>query len=167
MNELYAKYSKRLYIFACGYFKSEEDSRDLVQEVFIRLWNSREKLKEESNLEAFLFTITKNMIISGFRKKISEKEYLEQLRLLVVKNNSDTEEQVDYKLLEEKVKKLIHSLPDQRQRIYLLSKEEGYSNKAIADELQISVKTVEDHLTKARKFLKDHLKEYGFLSLFF
>ncbi|MGV8095806.1 MAG: RNA polymerase sigma factor [Mangrovibacterium sp.] len=166
LNELYAMYSKRLYGFAFGYFKSEEDSRDIVQEVFIKLWNSREELKEDSHLEAFLFTVAKNTIISSFRKKISEKEYLEQLRFLVVKNNSDTEKQVDYKLLEEKVQELIHSLPEQRQRVYLLSKEEGYSNKSIAEELHISVKTVEDHITKARKFLKKHLKEYGFLSMF-
>jgi len=167
INALYARYSSRLYRFAFGYLKSEEDARDIVQEVFVRLWCKREALKEETNLEAFLFTVAKNTIISVFRKKISEKEYLEQLRFLVVRNSSDTEKQVDYALLNEKVRELIHTLPEQRQRIYLLSKEKGYSNKTIANELQISLKTVEDHLTKARKYLKGNLKGYGFLILFF
>lgn len=167
INELYGQYSSRLYRFAIGYLKSEEDARDVIQEVFIRLWSNREKLKEETNLEAFLFAVAKNTVISVFRKKISEKEYLEQLRFRVVKNSSDTEKQVDYALLNEKVQQLIHSLPEQRRRIYLLSKEKDYSNKSIAEELHISLKTVEDHLTKARKYLKEHLKGYGFFILFF
>lgn len=167
INELYVRYSSRLYRFAFGYLKSEEDARDVIQEVFIRLWSNRGKINEETNLEAFLFAVAKNTIISAFRKKISEKEYLEQLRFLVVKNSSDTEKQVDYTLLNEKVQQLIHSLPEQRQRIYLLSRGKGYSNKSIAEELHISLKTVEDHLTKARKYLKENLKEYGLLNMFF
>ncbi len=159
LNELYEQYSKRLYGFAIGYLKLQEDSQDVVQEVFIRLWSSREELKDNTTPDALLFTIAKNLIISIFRKKTSEKQYLEQLRHFVVKNNSDTEKQVDYTILNERVQALIRSLPEQRQRVYLLSKEKGYSNKSIAEELNISVKTVEDHITKARKFLKDHLKE--------
>lgn len=167
INELYAQYGGRLYRFAFGYLKSDEDARDVVQEVFIRLWNSREALKEKNNPEAFLFNIARNTIISAFRKKMSEKEYLEYLRFRVVKNSADTEKQVDYTLLAEKVRRLIGELPEQRQRIYLLSKEKGLSNKAIAEELQISVKTVEDHMTKALRFLKENLKEYGFLTILF
>lgn len=167
INELYAQYSNRLYRFAFGYLKSEEDTLDLVQEVFIRLWNSRSTLKDDTNLEAFLFTVARNAVISTFRKKVSEKEYLEHLRSVVVKNSSDTEKQVDYTLLSEQVRQLVNKLPEQRRRIFLLSKEVGYSNKDIAEELKISVKTVEDHITKARKFLKENLKEYGLLAVLF
>ena len=167
INELYQLYSNRLYRFAFGYLKSDEDTRDIIQEVFIRLWSRRKELDDQTNLEAILFTIAKNVIITTFRKKITEKEYLEHLKFLVVKNNSDTEEQVDFNLLSEKVKHLVNQLPKQRKRIFILSKEKGYTNKAIAEELKISVKTVEDHMTKARKFLKENLKEYGFLAILF
>ena len=167
INELYEKYSPRLYHFVLRYLKSEEDTRDIIQEVFIRLWNKREELKKGTNIEAFLFTVAKNVTISEFRKKITGKEYIEYLRSLVVKNNSDTELQVDYSLLSEQMEKLIGELPEQRRRIYLLSKDKGYSNKAIAKELQISVKTVEDHITKARRHLKENLKEYGLLAILF
>ncbi|HKJ40715.1 MAG TPA: RNA polymerase sigma-70 factor [Sunxiuqinia sp.] len=167
LNKLYTEYSERLYRFAFGYLKSEADTLDVIQEVFIRLWDKRESLKEEMSLEAFLFTIAKNTIISTFRKKISEREYLEYLKQRAVKNSSDTAEQVDYKLLSEEVQKLVSQLPQQRQRIYILSKEKGYTNKAIAEELEISIKTVEDHMTKARRFLKENLKEYGFLAILF
>ena len=84
VNELYAKYSDRIYRFAFGYLKSEEDTLDLIQDVFIRFWNSRKNLKGDTNLEAFLFTIARNSVISTFRKKIVEKEYLEHLRHFTV-----------------------------------------------------------------------------------
>ena len=167
INELYDQYSSRLYRFAFGYLKSEADTLDVIQEVFMRLWNSRTTLKEDTNIEAFLFTITKNTIISAFRKNITEKEYLEHLKYSVVKNSSETEKQVDYNLLSERVEQLVSNLPEQRRQIFLLSKEVGYSNKDIAEKLHISVKTVEDHITKARKFLKENLKEYGFLATLF
>lgn len=166
-NQLYTEYSGRLYRFIYGYMKSDEDARDMIQEVFIKLWNSRMNMKIDTNIEALLFTITKNVIISTFRKKINEKKYLEHLKHVVVKNHLNTEQQVDYALLSEKVGKLIEGLPKQRQKIYCLSKNKGYTNKAIAKELQISIKTVEDHMTKARKFLKENLKEYGFLAILF
>jgi len=167
INELYELYSSRLYRFVFGYLKTEADTLDIIQEVFIRLWSSRSQLKDDTNLEAFLFTVARNTIISAFRKKITEKEYLEDLKLLAIQNSSDTESQVEYNLLSEKVKKLVTQLPNQRKRIFILSKEKGYTNQAIANELQISIKTVEDHMTKARKFLKENLKEYGLLAVLF
>lgn len=167
INQLYARYSERLYRFAIGYLKSEAETLDVVQEVFIRLWDKRATIKAETNIESYLFTIAKNTIISTFRKKASEKEYLEYLKVKVVKNSSDTSEQVDYNFLSEQVQELIAQLPKQRQRIYILSKEKGFTNRAIADELKISIKTVEDHITKARRFLKENLKEYGILAILF
>ncbi len=167
VNELYEMYSKKLYHFAFGYLKSEPDALDIVQEVFISLWNNRKKLSKDSNLNAYLFSIAKNTVISVFRKKISEKQYLEELKDKVVTNGVDTESKVNYDILSEKIKELVDQLPPQRKKIYILSKEEGYSNKAVAEELGISVKTVEDHLSKATKFLRKNLSEYGFIALLF
>ncbi|RIJ48180.1 RNA polymerase sigma-70 factor [Maribellus luteus] len=167
VNELYEKYSAKLYHFAFGYLKSEPDALDIVQEVFVNLWENRKKLNKDSNLNAYLFTIAKNTIISVFRKKLSEKQYLEDLKNKVVVNAIDTESRVNYDLLTEKITHLVDQLPPQRKKVYVLSKEKGFSNQAVADELGISVKTVEDHITKARKFLKDNLSEYGLFALLF
>ncbi len=167
INDLYEEYSPRLYSFAMAYLKSESEVLDIVQEVFVNLWINRNKLKKDSNLEAYLFTVAKNTVISIFRKKISEKKYLETLKSKIVTNSIDTESQINYNLLSEEVKKLVDQLPSQRKRIFKLSKEKGYTNKMIAEELNISVKTVEDHITKARKFLKENLKDYGLLAMLF
>lgn len=167
INLLYEKYSKRLYNFAFAYLKTEADALDIVQEVFINVWNKRNDLRNDTNLEAYLFTVTRNSIISIFRKKITEKQYLEHLKTVAVLHHSSTEETLDYEALSERLKELVIQLPEQRRLIFKMSKEKGMSNKAIAEELQISVKTVEDHITKARHFLKKQMSEYGMIAILF
>ncbi len=167
VNELYKKYSSKLYHFALNYLKSEPDALDVVQEVFINLWNNRKKLHKTSNLDAYLFTIAKNTVISLFRKKLSEKQYIEYLKDKTIINGIDTEKQVSYELLSEKINQLVDQLPPQQKRVYVLSKKQGLSNKRVANELEISVKTVEDHISKAKKFLKEKLSEYGACTLLF
>ncbi len=167
INELYAEYSPKLYRFAYGYLKSEAEALDIVQEVFINIWNYRSKLNKNSNLDSLLFTVAKNTIITVFRKKVNEKGFLEYLKHKVITNSIDTESQFNYSQFSNEIKNLVGQLPPQRRKIYQLSKEKGLTNKAIATELGISVKTVEDHLSKATKYLRKHLSEYGFLALLF
>nr|WP_319510307.1 RNA polymerase sigma-70 factor [uncultured Draconibacterium sp.] len=167
INDLYAEYSPRLYRFAMAYLKSESEVLDIVQEVFVNVWVNRKKLKKDSNLDAYLFTVAKNTIVSVFRKKLSEKDYLEDLKHKSITNSIDTESQFNYNQLSDKLNDLVEQLPPQRKKIYQLSKEQGLANKTIAAELGISIKTVEDHLSKASKFIKKNLTEYGFLALLF
>ncbi len=167
INKLYEIFSGKLYNFAFSYLKTEADSLDVVQNVFINVWDKRQNIKNDTNLEAYLFTITKNSVISIFRKKAQEKNYLEHLRNTVVLSQDDTEDQYDYEVLYSKIQELIEELPEQRKRIFKLSKEKGLSNKDIAEELKISVKTVEDHKSKAKRFIKTKLKESGFVALLF
>lgn len=167
INDLYAEYSPRLYRFAMAYLKSESEVLDIVQEVFVNVWVNRNKLKKDSNLDAYLFTVAKNTIVSVFRKKLSEKDYLEYLKNKSISNSIDTESQFNYNQLSDKLNDLVEQLPPQRKKIYQLSKEQGLANKTIAAELGISIKTVEDHLSKASKFIKKNLTEYGFLALLF
>ncbi|QIA07424.1 RNA polymerase sigma-70 factor [Draconibacterium halophilum] len=167
INDLYAEYSPRLYRFAMAYLKSESEVLDIVQEVFVNVWMNRNKLKKDSNLDAYLFTVAKNTIVSVFRKKLSEKDYLEHLKNKSITNSIDTESQFNYNQLSNKLNDLVEQLPPQRKKIYQLSKEQGLANKTIAAELGISIKTVEDHLSKASKFIKKNLTEYGFLALLF
>lgn len=167
IDRLYKTYSRKLYNFAFAYLKTEEDALDVVQDVFINVWNKRDCLNDDTNLEAYLFTITKNSVISIFRKKITEKEYLDYLHYKAVQQYSINDEQYDYQHLSNRIKELTEQLPAQRKIVFKLSKEKGLSNRAIAEELNISVKTVEDHMTKARHFMKSQLTEYGVLAILF
>lgn len=167
INSIFQVYSKRLYNFAFAYLKTEGDSKDVVQDVFVSLWNNRNNLKENTNLEAYLFTITKNSVISVFRKKITEKTYLNHLRETAIFQHVENDEQYDYEYLSAMIKDLIEQLPEQRKLVFKLSKEKELSNKAIAEELNISVKTVEDHITKARRFLRSRLTNHGLIAVLF
>ncbi|WP_372934322.1 RNA polymerase sigma factor [Mariniphaga sediminis] len=165
INKLYEMFSRKLYNFAFSYLKTEEDALDVVQTVFINLWDKRKNISDDSNLESYLFTVTKNTVISTFRKKVQEKKYLENLRQTTVLSYNDTDEKYDYEILYEKIQKLIEELPEKRRHIFKLYKEEGLSNKEIAEKLNISVKTVEDHKTKAKHFIKNNLEKSGFIAL--
>ena len=163
LDEIYSLYNRKIFCFALSYLKKEEDSWDIVQEAFIRLWDSRSKLKRGTRLEALIFTVTKNSILSLFRKHATEKKYLEYLANSVISNSCGTEELTDLGFLQEKYEQLIPMLPPKRRAVFVLSRMDGLSNKEIALAQGISEKTVENHLTKALAFFREHLGLIGFL----
>ncbi len=80
--QLYERYSRRLYGFVLRYIKQEADAEEIVQEVFIKIWETRDKIDVYSSFESFLFTIAYNATISLFRKRAREEKYLEHLKSL-------------------------------------------------------------------------------------
>lgn len=157
IDEIYKLFYHKVFRFSLAFLKNEEDAYDIVQEVFIKFWNKRYSLDAGVNLEAFIFTIAKNTILSIFRKRTSEQKYLDYLHQTISTNSSGTTEQVDYFFLKEQYDKLIPQLPTKRKAIFLLSREKGLSNKEIAELKGISEKTVEDHITKALVFLRKEI----------
>ena len=167
LDEIYSLYYSKVFGFALSYLKNNDDAMDIVQECFIKLWENRNTIKNNTRLEAFIFTITKNSILSLFRKHSTKKKYIEYLAHKVSANTSGTEEQTNFGFLQEKYEKLILQLPTKRKEIFWLSRKEGLSNKEIAEKKGISVKTVENQLTKALAFFKTNLEKGGFLSTIF
>ncbi len=167
LDELYAYYHKRIFGFALSYLKSEEDAYDIVQEVFIGLWNNRHSLRKDSRIEPLIFKVTKNAVVSLFRKKTTERKYLEYLGNNVISNNIGAQEMADFGFLEDLYENLISQLPEKRKEIFILSRKNGLNNKDIAERLSISEKTVENQLTKALAFLKENLENAGWLGVMF
>ncbi|MFO8000172.1 MAG: RNA polymerase sigma-70 factor [Marinilabilia sp.] len=169
IDQIYYSYHKRIYAFALSLLKSEEDAVDIVHEVFVKLWKKRRDLEDDTKIEPLIFTITRNTVLSLFRKRASENKYYDQLAGTsdMQNNASNTEEQVNYTFLREQVDQLVEQLPDKSRRVYLLSRENGLSNKEISQQLGIAEKTVEDHITKALTFLKKHLKDIGIMGTLF
>jgi RNA polymerase sigma-70 factor (ECF subfamily) len=154
-NTLYKEYSGRLYRFALGYLKSEEEAEELVQEVFTKIWEKRANLKEELSFKSFLFTIAFNIIRKHFRTKVYLSEYF-------ISGKSDdidmqTSQNITYDSLYQYISELVNRLPNRRKEIFIKSRFEGHSVKEIAEELQISHKTVENQLTAALKFIRTNL----------
>jgi RNA polymerase sigma-70 factor, Bacteroides expansion family 1 len=167
IDEIFALYHIKIFRFSVSYLKNEDDAYDIVQEVFIKIWEARLSLKPDTNFDAFIFTIAKNAVMSLFRKRLSEQKYLDYLSESAVSNAHDTEEQTDYIFLRQKYEQLVETLPVKRKEIFLLSRENGLSNKEIALRQGVSEKTVEDHITKALAYLKKQLSSYGIWTLLF
>jgi len=166
-NTLFREYSSRLYRFAFGYLKSEDEAEELVQEVFTVIWEKRRDLKEELSFRSYLFTISFNIIRKHFRTRAQLSEYLKSG--LVDDLDMQTSQKISYDSLYQYITDLVNLLPERRKIIFIKSRFEGLSIKEIAKELEISHKTVENQLCEALKFIRSNLnhESIALLLLFF
>ena len=156
-SELFRKYYPRLLHFTIKTVKSRHDAEEIVQDVFIKLWNIRHKIKTDTSFQAFLFTVTRNMAFDYLKKAVQHDELTEALwtRLELIKNN--TEETIFFEEYKRITEKAIQALPPQKQLIFRLSRDEGLTHDQISSQLGISKNTVKNHMIEALKSLKSRL----------
>ena len=164
---IYRAYSKKMYCFVLGLLKDQETSRDLVQEVFVRLWEKRNQVDPSMNFDNYVFTIAYNSVRKYFRKKTIERKAINHLLKNAAEVIASIDEKVIYNELLELANKAIESLPPKRKIVYKLSKQEGVKIKEIASKMNISTRTAENHLAKALKYLKEELSGISPLTLLF
>ena len=154
-NTLFRKYSNRLYHFAFGYLKSEVESEEVVQEVFTKIWEKQSELKKELSFNSYLFTIAFNIIRKHFRTQAYLSEYLRTR----VNDDLDfhTSQKIDFNSLQSYISELIDKMPERRREIFIKSRLKGLSINEIAEELEISHKTVENQLSSALKYIRSCL----------
>ncbi len=165
-EDLFFKYNKKLYYFAKGHLGSSEDAEGLVQEVFIKIWEKREDLNEYLSFNSYIFTITFKAILKHFRTKSREKKYMDQFFSDFIDASNETSNEVEYNNLVELANNAIEKLPEKRKLVYKLSRNKGFTNQEIAEQLNISKRTVETHLQHALKFLRETLDNNFLLLLF-
>lgn len=162
---IYHNYYSRLHHFANEYLNDHENSKDVVQNTFVKLWENRVLLKENTNIPAWLFTVTRNETLSLLEHRIIADKYKlrEQTRLLDANYRalndlqfSETAFTEIIQILHETIKKL----PAQCRTVFECSRIRMMSNMEIASYLSISVKTVECHMTKALKVFRSALSDY-------
>lgn len=166
-DELYHFYYPKLYAFAKSFLKVEDDINDILQEVFIKLWDNRHKIKDVETFNAWLFSIAKNTIVTYFREKIKNQDFETRVKKMATGEGLVFNDNLEYKDLKEKVDQIIEKLPEKRRMIFRLSREEGLSNRDIAQKLEISIKTVEDHMLYAIRYLRERLKDFEVLTLLY
>ncbi|RIJ48016.1 RNA polymerase sigma-70 factor [Maribellus luteus] len=157
-DAIYNKYCHKLHAFVLRYLKQQEDAEEIVQEVFIKIWNSRSKIDIYASFESFLFTITYNATMSLLRKRVSEiksKEYLKSLQQ--VNDSVPVIDELQFNELNNKLSYLLDQLSPRQKEIYLLSRENGLTHKEIAENLNITESTVNNHLVAVLKYLKCHI----------
>ncbi|SHF94431.1 RNA polymerase sigma-70 factor, ECF subfamily [Mariniphaga anaerophila] len=166
--QLYERYSRRLYGFVLRYIKQEADAEEIVQEVFVKIWEARNKIDVYSSFESFLFTIAYNTTISLFRKRATEKKYLEHLKMLQQAGASpDLNDEVQFNELNGQVQSLLNELTPRQKEIFLLSRDEGLTHEEIAKKLNISALTVKKHVANSLAFLKSRMDSSLMYSLLF
>ncbi len=158
-RQLFEKYSHPLYIFSLSYLKSEEIAEDIVQETFIKIWDKRTEIELEKSFQSYLFTIALNCIRKNFNIMAGRNQLKHDLLILFSVDKETFDENKEYQQLLDKLEELINQLPEKRRGIFIKKKLEGVSLKDIADEFDITTKTVEYHITEAMKFLKKEFEK--------
>lgn len=166
-DKIFNKYNKKVYAFSLRNLKNKEDAEGIVQEVFVNLWKDRAKLTEIRNLDAWIFSVCFNTIRKHFRQLMREKKHLQRFAAYSLEDDNSTVTEIEYNDLLEKAEQIIEKLPDRQKTIFLLSKKEGLSNDEISVRMNITKKTVENHLSNAKSFIKKALVDEGLLTLLF
>jgi RNA polymerase sigma-70 factor (ECF subfamily) len=164
---LYKKYCKRVYKFGYSILKSPEDSENLMQDVFLNLWENRHKVEKDSSIKSYVFTITYNSAISIIRKKARQSEFVEYLKTLQEINEEPVNTELEYNDLVNKLDEIIKGLPPRQREVYMLHKVEGLKYREIAERLIISVNTIENHMSRALKTIREKLGNYSLIAILF
>lgn len=161
-RELYERYWKKLFSLATFKTNSKEIAEEMVQELFVRLWERR-KILTINHLESYLFTSLKYQLISHLRQVIAHRSVVDSSDN---EAHIDTEDFLTVETIQTAIETGIHQLPNKTQAVFRLSRFEEKSHKEIALALDLSEKSVEYHITQALKFLRVYLKDYLLINLF-
>ncbi|MBP7487521.1 RNA polymerase sigma-70 factor [Macellibacteroides fermentans] len=173
-DSIYINNFSRLFLFAKEYVLFDEEAENIVQDIFLMLWEKRDALRVDVSLTAYLFTLVKNKCIDFLRHRMVEQMYSENIQheyneelnvklfaLESFDHNFSSEEDIEILL-----RNAIDKLPERCRLIFIKSRIEGKKYKEIAEELNLSVNTVEGQISIALKKLREELKDYLPLLLF-
>lgn len=151
-------YHHKLCVYANSLVKNVYSAEDIVQNVFIKVWEQRERLKPDHSIKSFLYKLVYNEFIDLYRKNQSlftlEKSYHDALNSIALEEDSES-----FQRVLNAVNKEIENLPGKCKEVFILSKKEGLTNIEIAEHLDVSIKTVEARITKAFSILRSSLDE--------
>jgi RNA polymerase sigma-70 factor (ECF subfamily) len=164
-TQVWYQYYDNVYRYSRKFLRSQEEAEEAVQEVFIRLWIYRRNLHTVENLEAYLFSIKKNVINTKLNNLIKGASINGDDILI----NTASESRADYRIRGKQIKAAydlaLRDMPVHRQRIFKMAKEDELSYDQIAGKLAISPNTVKFHMKEAFRFLKDRMKPFTSITL--
>ena len=156
-DEIYRLYAGRLLAYCVQYTKCREDAEEIVQDVFVALWNSRRDIRQEETLRSLLFTISKHRVINAYRSTLNSPVYEDYVDYQNDLSVSEDCHPMEYEQYVRIVKDAIRRLPSTQQRVITLSRFSQLSNKEIAERLSLSEQTVKNQLSIGLKALREML----------
>jgi RNA polymerase sigma-70 factor (family 1) len=157
-DQLFNKYSSGLYAFGLKYLKSSDEAEELVQAVFMIIWENSHHINIELSFKSFLFTIAYNEICKAFRKRRYWQKYVSQVQFNLQQIIPD-EEDPDISLMMDQVHQIIEDLPEKQKTVFKKSKFEGKSAREIAQEMELSPGTVDNYISECLKYIRSRLSE--------
>ena len=165
-TEIYNRYWERLLVVAMHRLAEIEEAREIVQDIFYRLWKRRETLRLDYSLNTYLSAAVKYEVINRLAARNRQKAFRIHISRHWQETEQETENYIRFNELQKQLHVLVNALPEKCRIVYKLSRDKGYSQRRIAAELGIAEKTVETHLSVAIKKLKTGLSHL-FHVLFF
>ncbi len=152
-----------MFAFSLRYLKSEADAEEIVQDVYVKIWENRNKLKHETSFKSYLFTIAYNDICKVFRRRKYHEQYVNEMLNGLGATSGDT----NYTGLLSQIEHLVSQLPEKRREIFNLRHNEGKSSKEIAKELNISPGTVDNNISQALNYIRQNIDKNNLALLLF
>lgn len=167
-DDIYSAFNYKLQKFIFSLIKTEPDTEDLVQEVFVKIWEHREQIRNTASFDTYLFTTAYNSTISFLRKKAKDIKYIEYVKSVQIEINEFNDmDAINIDEIDKQLNSLIEKMPSRQREVFKMKHFQNYSYKEIAEALNISINTVENHIVKAHKYLKENLgKTYLSVLLF-
>ncbi|WP_207784591.1 RNA polymerase sigma-70 factor [Marinifilum breve] len=159
-ESLFNDHYSRLCAYAYNFLKEQEGSEEIVQEVFFKLWINRKDIVIESSMESYLYRAVRNASLNLIKHINIREKYKEYNQEEIKYDEQIDRDPMNASELELKIRASIDLLPEQRKKIFILSRYEQLKYREIAEQLGISVKTVENQMGKALKFLREELADY-------
>ena len=160
-GELYVRYKERLMYLSRRLMKNETEQEDIVHDIFVQLWELRNSINPELSFSAYLYTMTRNYILKKFRHFDVHTRFAQTVLMNATELTNETEDEIidnDYQIL---LNKAIDKLSPRQKEIFQLSRIQEFTYKEIADMLQISVETVQEHASIALKKIRVYLKQHA------
>jgi len=158
-RSIYDSFSQPLYRFAYSYLKDSFEAEEIVQDVFLKVWENRKYIDIQKSFKSYLYRITVNKIFNELKHRVVKQKYEKHLLNIDHQANETPESSIQFEELNKNLELLLTKLPEQQRTIFIMSRWKGLSNAEIAQNLSLSIRTVENQIYRAAKFIKLHLSD--------
>lgn len=164
-NEIYKRFQGLLYIYACKIVKNNDDAEDIVQEVFLYLWDKRYTIAISNSISVYLYKAVQYKFMNLLDHKKVRTDYKNSFNQFLEKGEFITDHYIRYKEFSQQIEQEVKALPDKMREIFELSRKHHLTRKEIAERLDLSEKTVKNQINNALKILRSRLSVFAFLML--
>jgi len=157
-SEIYNRYWEKMAIYAIRITKSQEEGADIVQEMFVSIWNRRDVIDVKGNLPAYLIRGTKNLSLKYLEKNLRKNHFMDRLSVITDYLTIDVEQNLSVKELQDSIDAAVEKLPSKMKQVYILSRCDQLTHREIAEKLGLAQTTVKKQINNALKIIYTSVK---------